>query len=552
MEGKIEGPENALKTRKITGPHEGPDRESCKARGKAPTMVEEMVQNTDSPFTPEVMREPLPQKFKMSHLDTFGGTTDPLDHLETYKNLMMLQAVPDEIMCRAFPVTLKGSARMWFNKLEPQSISNFKQLSQSFVSYFIAGQKYSKPSTCLFSIRQDQRETLRDYTTRFTKESMQVEAMEDQVSIAAYIAGLNSGQLLFNLTKDPPVTVAELIMRVQKHMNAEEALSARRSRDDNNDVTPSRNEKRKREQTGSSKDMRILDDLHDDPDLEWPRKLRSDPSKRPKDKWCRFHRDHGHTTDDCIDLKQQIEGLIQRGRLRRFVKNQKPPRRDERPRNNQNKDQIQNTSIGEIVVIHGGPGARGDSNKSRKAHLRKLGQMKPVKVNLVERPSKLANLGRPPIIFSEEDEEGISYPHDDPLVISMVVANYRIKRVLVDTGASTDIMYYSSFFQLGIDEKQLRQVKSNLYGFSGKPILPKGRIALPVTIGPEGNSITCMVDFLVVDSPSAYNLIIGRPLLNQIGAAISTYHLKMKFPVVEAIAEVKGVRKQLGNATTLL
>ncbi|KAH7844952.1 hypothetical protein Vadar_033624 [Vaccinium darrowii] len=162
-------------------------------RGKGPTTVEELLQNTDSPLTPEVMREPLPQKFKMPHLDTFGGTTDPLDHLETYKNLMMLQAVPDEIMWGAFPVTLKGTSWMWFNKLKPQSISNFKQLSKSFVSYFIAGQKYNKPSTCLFSIRQGRRETLRDYTTRFTKESMQVEAMEDQVSIAAYTAGLNSG-----------------------------------------------------------------------------------------------------------------------------------------------------------------------------------------------------------------------------------------------------------------------------------------------------------------------------------------------------------------------
>lgn len=107
-------------------------------KGKAPTTVEELVQNTDSPFTPEVMREPLPQKFKMPHIDTFIGSTDPLDHLETYKNLMMLQAVPDEIMCRAFLVTLKGSARMWINKLKPHSIGNFKKLSKNFVSYSIA------------------------------------------------------------------------------------------------------------------------------------------------------------------------------------------------------------------------------------------------------------------------------------------------------------------------------------------------------------------------------------------------------------------------------
>ncbi|KAH7848069.1 hypothetical protein Vadar_033395 [Vaccinium darrowii] len=103
--------------------------------------------------------------------------------------------------------------------------------------------------------------------------------------------------------------------------------------------------------------------------------------------------------------------------------------------------------------------------------------------------------------------------------------------------------YNILFLQLGIYEKRLRQVKSNLYGFSGKPIPPKDRIALPVTIGPGGKSITYMVDFLVVDSPAAYNLIIGRPLLNQIGAVVSTYHLKMKFPVGEAKAEVKGGQK---------
>ncbi|KAI8530875.1 hypothetical protein RHMOL_Rhmol11G0093700 [Rhododendron molle] len=72
----------------------------------------------------------------MSQLETFSGSTDPSDHLETYKSLIHLQAVPDEVMCRAFPVTLKGSARAWFNKLPPGSIHSFKELSTSFVSYF--------------------------------------------------------------------------------------------------------------------------------------------------------------------------------------------------------------------------------------------------------------------------------------------------------------------------------------------------------------------------------------------------------------------------------
>lgn len=78
---------------------------------------------------------------------------------------------------------------------------------------------------------------------------------------------------------------------------------------------------------------------------------------------------------------------------------------------------------------------------------------------MVERASKITKWGRLPIIFLEEDEEGISYPHDDLLIISMILASYRIKRIPVDTGASTYILYYSSFLQLGIERGRLRQVK---------------------------------------------------------------------------------------------
>lgn len=128
----------------------------------------------------------------MPQLEAFNGSTNPLDHLETYKNLMMLQAVPDEIMCRAFHGTLKGSARMWFNKIKPNSIDNFKELIKNFVSYFIAWQKHSTSSTYLFTVKQEKHESLQDYTNRFTKESMQVEATNDKVSIADYIADLYS------------------------------------------------------------------------------------------------------------------------------------------------------------------------------------------------------------------------------------------------------------------------------------------------------------------------------------------------------------------------
>ena len=64
--------------------------------------------------------------FPVTEVKAYDGSKDPLDHLESFKTLMHLQVVVDEIMCRAFPNTLKGSARVWFSRLMPNSISTFK------------------------------------------------------------------------------------------------------------------------------------------------------------------------------------------------------------------------------------------------------------------------------------------------------------------------------------------------------------------------------------------------------------------------------------------
>ena len=52
--------------------------------------------------------------------------------------------------------------------------------------------------------------------------------------------------------------------------------------------------------------------------------------------------------------------------------------------------------------------------------------------------------------------------------------------------------------------------------------------------------VTQMVDFLLVDQPSAYNIFIGRPTLNVLRVVVSTYHLEMKFSVEDLVGEVRG------------
>ena len=92
-------------------------------------LVEDLVHQTDFPFTASINGHPLPPKFKIPSLDLCDGMHDPFDHIATFKTTMHLQGIPDEIMCRAFPTTLKGPAQVWFSKIPPNSVSSFKESS---------------------------------------------------------------------------------------------------------------------------------------------------------------------------------------------------------------------------------------------------------------------------------------------------------------------------------------------------------------------------------------------------------------------------------------
>ena len=69
---------------------------------------------------------------------------------------------------------------------------------------------------------------------------------------------------------------------------------------------------------------------------------------------------------------------------------------------------------------------------------------------------------------------------------------------------------------------------------------PKGIVTLTVTAGSHPFQVTNRHNFLVVDSPLSYNVIIGRPTLNRWKAATSTYCLKVKFPTEQGVGEIKG------------
>ena len=93
----------------------------------------------------------------------------------------------------------------------------------------------------------------------------------------------------------------------------------------------------------------------------------------------------------------------------------------------------------------------GESSSARKAHLRSFRSGETLEVQVV---SKLPRLDTT-ITFSDADLEGCQHPHDDPLVIRVMVANKTVHRVLIDNGSLADIIFASVFDKMGIGREKL-------------------------------------------------------------------------------------------------
>ncbi|XP_058103658.1 uncharacterized protein LOC131247297 [Magnolia sinica] len=335
------------------------------------------MEETEPPFNSEIMGVAMPPRFRMPPIIQYWNSGDLTEHMESYRSWMRFQLALEAMMCRAFSITLTGDMRSWYQQLKPKSISTFVELRKN-------------PPT-----------------------------------------------------KNLPTTLGELISQAQKYSNAEEFFRSRKNNQGSEysskekkrkDKAPSQANKRKSEES-ISRDRRpsrrlerkfnsytplntsseqILLDIWDKRLLYWPSCLKTKAGQLDKRRYCCFHRDHGHNTNDCVNLKEEIETLIHKGHLRQYVKEEKQPRK------NESSSRAANDAVN-IQTIYGGPSGGGDSNQARKAHARST-NLKHY-IHLVDRLSKEPRMSPCSLTFTEDDARGIQHPHDDALVVTMTVAN---------------------------------------------------------------------------------------------------------------------------------
>ena len=142
--------------------------------------------------------------------------------------------------------------------------------------------------------------------------------------------------------------------------------------------------------------------------------------------------------------------------------------------------------------------------------------------------------------FTEDDASHVQFPHNDPLVVTLQIANHRVHMIQVDTGSSVNVLYKATLDKVGLGMTDVRACTTTLYGFSGEGVACIGEVSLAVTFGEYPLSVTKMMELIVVNTSSAYNTILGRPILIGLGAIDSVRHLSMKFLTSKGTGIVRG------------
>ncbi|XP_021717652.1 uncharacterized protein LOC110685433 [Chenopodium quinoa] len=258
--------------------------------------------------------------------------------------------------------------------------------------------------------------------------------------------------------------------------------------------------------------------------MKWPRKSDRPREKKDPSRWCDFHSDIGHTTDECVALRKEVAYLLKKGYLKELLSDKSKASGRERE-SKQGGPPPPPPIIKTICFISGGSEVCGLTYSAAKRHAKESNKDQSDK----RKKSKIDI----PIMFEESD---VVEGHHDGLVISLPVGNCMIKRILVDNGSSTNIIMLDTLKHMNIDEKNIVKKSTMLVGFSRET----KKISGEITLATYGKGINLQVKFLVVDTLSSYNMILGRPWIHEMKAIPSTYHQVIKFPTRWGIQEISG------------
>ncbi|GKV22033.1 hypothetical protein SLEP1_g31937 [Rubroshorea leprosula] len=315
------------------------------------------------PLNTNIILEPYPADFRIPQLETYDGTKDPDDHLHAFYSCMQAQNASDALMCKIFPSTLRGNARTWYYSLPPRLINSYTEMASAFATKFSSRRLIRKTTSELMRVKQRDEESLKNFMSRFNDAVLEVNSFDQAVGITAVISGLSHERFRDSPLKHPANTFSEVNDRSLKFITAEEyALSQnltpiKNQHLDWRDENPNRKRMKTTQNRGpmSTSTLRfgrpnsappqqpaskppvnwtpfnlprsqIFMQIKNKMDLRRPGLMRTAAATRDHTRYCDFHQDHGHTTEQCNSLRSELESLAQKRMLNEYIQRVEQPR----------------------------------------------------------------------------------------------------------------------------------------------------------------------------------------------------------------------------------
>ncbi|GJR94338.1 reverse transcriptase domain-containing protein [Tanacetum coccineum] len=480
-----------------------------------------------NPFTPRIRHFSLPRTRMPSHVKTYDGSGDPEDHLKLFQSAAKTEGWAMPTWCHMFNSTLTGNARVWFDKLPKESIDSYEDLRTAFRENYLQQTKHIKDPVEIHHIKQRDGESTEDFMERYKAEVLDVEGAPECMRISGFMHGITHPGLIKRLYERIPRSVDEMYRMTTSFLQGEVAALSHGRRKASSSWKPSeggdkpnfkkgfKNKQRPDRKpdrfsllTKTPKEIFALEKGK----FKAPPPMVTPVEKRDPSKYCEFHSDTGHNTNECMQLRKQIDEMIKAGKLSQFIKELKQNDKPKAPK-------------------------RGEAS----------GKDKPLAILMIQPWERVA---KPRITQSFSPETAMSFPPlseedgtESPMIIEVEMGGHFVHRVYIDGGASSEILYEHCFVKLRKEIRdQMVPATTHLIGFSGETIWPLGQIALLVKIGDEVHSTSAWMNFMVIRSPSQHNAIIGRPGIRKIRVVPSTAHGMLKFPVEDGTVTLQSSR----------
>ncbi|XP_026407464.1 uncharacterized protein LOC113302474 [Papaver somniferum] len=302
-----------------------------KARQGGGRLEEVMREANTTPLTHHMAKALIPQKCLVLAFECYDGSSDPAAHLRYYNRVLARWDQNDDVICRYFPSSLKGSALSWFDNLPPNSIDSYSHLTKKFLRTYMYNKAVNAGMDKLFSLAKAYKVTIMEYTDRCHKIFQAIGNVDPAVSVNCYKWGLDSmSPLSVDIHESLPTTEGDLRIIIEKHARLEEiqcenlTAQTQRSHRTNsaeqargskrvNSVERSHEEGRGRRDDRRWDDRkfedqvftkmntnyaRILREFKDREGLKWPwSKGKQSPRSEKSRDYCEYHCFNGHQTE---------------------------------------------------------------------------------------------------------------------------------------------------------------------------------------------------------------------------------------------------------------